>query len=359
MQFSGKLKGTLILLIIIAASPLLFVNSKTVNEDNITINAGSKDWTVLVYMCGDNNLEYFALDDLNEMEAAGGTTADINIVTMIDRCEYDYETPQYPNDWSEARYYTIVGDNSPGTFTSPMNVSLGEVNMGEAQTLDDFIDWGLINYPSDKTALILWDHGGGLDGVCWDEDNGNDNLLVQEISDALDGYHFDFLGFDACVMGQFEVLYEMKDYCDIYVSSMLNEPGDGWDYYNTLTSLIADPSMDAAELAQHTCEDYVQSYSAFDVDVTLSAYNTSAFTDVDSLVDDFAMTLTATLDTYAEEVHEARIESNSELFPDAMCDLPDFLSNLQSIPDSAMTAAASALDAKLDEILVVSESSFI
>ncbi|MHA1198309.1 MAG: PPC domain-containing protein, partial [Candidatus Heimdallarchaeaceae archaeon] len=38
---------------------------------------------------------------------------------------------------------------------------------------------------------------------------------------------------------------------------------------------------------------------------------------------------------------------------------PDFLSNLQSIPDSAMTAAASALDAKLDEILVVSESSFI
>ncbi|MCE7741720.1 MAG: hypothetical protein GOP50_04620, partial [Candidatus Heimdallarchaeota archaeon] len=358
MQLSGKLKGTLILLIIFTATPLFFVNSKTVNEENITINAGPKDWTVLIYMCGDNNLEFFALEDLNEMEAAGGTTADVNIVAMIDRCEFDYETPEYPNDWSEARYYTIEGDGNINSFTSPMNVSLGEVNMGEAQTLDDFIDWGLTNYPSDKTALILWDHGGGLDGVCWDEDNGHDNLLVDEISTALDGYYFDFLGFDACVMGQFEVMYELKDYCEIYTASMLNEPLDGWDYYNTLSALIADPSMDASDLAIHTCEDYVDYYFGWGLDVTLSAYNTSAFDDIDDLVDDLALTMTATLATHGEEVFEARVNSNSELFPDAMCDLPDFLSNLQTIPDPALSAAASALDTRLDEILVVTESSF-
>ncbi len=359
MRVSSKLNGILFLLIICTATPLLFTNGKVVNDDNMTLDADPKDWTVLVYMCGDNNLEFFALEDLNEMEAAGGTTADVNIVAMIDRCAYEYETPEYANDWSESRYYTIESDGSTTTFTSPMNVSLGEMNMGDPQTLDDFLDWGLTNYPADKTALIIWDHGGGLDGVCWDEDNGNDNLLVQEMSEALEGYHFDFLGLDACIMGQFEVLYEMRDFCDIYVSSMLNIPGDGWDYYSTFTSLIADPSMNAAELAQHACEDYVAYYSIYNVNVTLSAYNTSAFEDVDDLVDDFALTLTATLATNAEEVYEARLESNSDLFPDAMCDLPDFLTNLQSIPDPAMTAAASALDARLDEILVVSESSFV
>ncbi len=358
MQISGKLKGTLVLFIIIAASPFLFVQGQTVNEQSISLNAGPKDWTVLIYLCGDNNLEYFAFEDLNEMEAAGGTTADVNIVVMFDRCEYEYETPEYPNDWSETRYYTIVGDSNTYSFTSPMNVSLGEVNMGDPQSLDDFIDWGLTNYPSDKTALILWDHGNGLDGVCWDEDNGDDNLLIDEISTALDGYYFDFLGFDACHMGQFEVMYELQEYCEIYTASMLNEPGAGWDYYNTLSSLIANPSMDASELAQNVCEDYVQYYSGYDVDVTLSAYNTSAFTDVDNLVDDFVLSMDAYLDVDVADVFEARISAYSDLFPDTMCDIEEFFDNIQTIPDPSLNAAASALSTRLDELLVVSESSF-
>ena len=359
MQFSFKMKGTLILLVIIVAVPFMFVNSKTMNEDETSIEAGIKDWTVLVYMCGDNNLEFYALEDLNEMEASGGTTADVNIVTMVDRCAYPYETPEYDNDWSEARYYTIVGDGDIYTFSSPMNVSLGEKNMGLSQTLDDFLNWGLTNYPAEKTALILWDHGGGLDGVCWDEDNGDDNLLVDELSEALDGYYFDFLGFDACVMGQFEVLYEMRNFCEIFVASMLNEPGYGWNYYDTFASLIADPTMSASELAQHACADYVDYYSIYDVDVTLSAYNTSKFQDIDSLVDDFSLALIDSLDTHAMDIFDARMASNSELFPDALCDLQDFLINVQSISDAALITAADALETRLNEILVVSESSFI
>ena len=61
---------------------------------------------------------------------------------------------------------------------------------------------------------------------------------------------------------------------------MLNEPGYGWNYYDTFASLIADPTMSASELAQHACADYVDYYSVYDVDVTLSAYNTSKFQDI-------------------------------------------------------------------------------
>ncbi len=45
------------------------------------------DWTILVYLAGDNNLEESAIIDLNEMEQVGSTN-NINIVVEMDRCYY-------------------------------------------------------------------------------------------------------------------------------------------------------------------------------------------------------------------------------------------------------------------------------
>lgn len=350
--------GFLILCVILVSSSLFLIVGQ--NEEltkSPTLKAGAKDWTVMIYVCADNNLEYFGLEDLNEMEQAGGTTADVNIIAMVDRCEYEYETPDYSNDWSETRYYTIVGDSDTTTFSSPMNQSLGEVNMGDPQSLRNFINWGLTNYPADKTALILWDHGGGLSGVCWDEDNGDDHLTINELETAFTGYHFDFLGFDACLMGQIEVLYELKDYCEIYTASMLNEPGDGWDYYESLSALIASPSMSASDFAQNVCQDYVDYYSFYDIDVTLSAYNTSELVGIETLIDSVSLELINHLPTYGSEIYAARSNSMSQL-PDLECDLYEFLANLQSISAPPLNTAVGNLINTLDNALVISSSTF-
>ena len=43
-------------------------------------------------------------------------------------------------------------------------------SMGEAETLADFLEWGVQTYPADKMGLILWNHGSGsINGVCFDE----------------------------------------------------------------------------------------------------------------------------------------------------------------------------------------------
>ena len=55
MQFSNKLKGFLILFAIVSTTPFLFIEGKTIEEGSLNLNADPKDWTVLVYMCGDNN----------------------------------------------------------------------------------------------------------------------------------------------------------------------------------------------------------------------------------------------------------------------------------------------------------------
>lgn len=349
--------GFLILCVILFSSSFLIVGKNEELTESPVIEAGAKDWTVMIYVCADNNLEYYGLEDLNEMEQAGGTTADVNIIAMVDRCEYDYETPDYSNDWSETRYYTIVGDSDTTTFSSPMNQSLGEVNMGDPQSLRNFINWGLTNYPADKTALILWDHGGGLSGVCWDEDNGDDHLTINELETALTGYYFDFLGFDACLMGQIEVLYELKDYCEIFTASMLIVPLDGWDYYESLSALIASPSMSASDFAQNVCQDYVDYYSFYDIDVTLSAYNTSELIGIETLIDSVSLELINHLPTYGSEIYAARSNSMSQL-PDLECDLYEFLANLQSISAPLLNTAVSNLINALDDALVISSSSF-
>jgi hypothetical protein len=51
-----------------------------------TLHAAERDWTLLVYIDGDNNLEPFALLDLNEMEAAY-PGQNLEVLVLLDRAE--------------------------------------------------------------------------------------------------------------------------------------------------------------------------------------------------------------------------------------------------------------------------------
>ena len=97
-----------------------------------------------------------------------------------------------------------------------------EADMGSAQTLADFISWGAAQCPAEKYGLILWDHGGGFTGF------GMEELEIQEISQGVadSGVHLDMIGFMACLMGQTEVAYELKDVADVFVASnfIFNHP---------------------------------------------------------------------------------------------------------------------------------------
>jgi hypothetical protein len=47
---------------------------------------------------------------------------------------------------------------------------LPSARMGDAQTLKDFLAFGRDNYPAKRTAVVLWNHGGGsVSGASFDE----------------------------------------------------------------------------------------------------------------------------------------------------------------------------------------------
>ena len=116
--------------------------------------------------------------------------------------------------------------------------------MGNASTLTDFINWSTTNHAADNYALVIWDHGGGLSGIAWDDTDGHDNLTISEIKAGIENSaafsssnSLDLIGFDACLMQTYEVGLEMAPIADVMVASQETEPGDGWDYQAFLQSL--------------------------------------------------------------------------------------------------------------------------
>ncbi len=248
-------------------------------------------WTFLVYLDGDNNLEGAAIGDFLEM-ASVGSSADVKIVALFDRISnYD---DRYGN-WTDARLGVINPGDVPDTSWGQ---SVGEANMGNPQTLIDFVEWGAQNHPASRYAVVLWDHGGGwrtnlekevFKAVCWDDSNGSDCLYMKEVRSALaaietGGWEPDLVGFDACLMGMIEVAYEIREHAGVMVGSEETEPGDGWPYDTILQDLTATPSMDAAGLGTVIVDRYYQSYGNSEIQSAIDLTQMDALAaDVDSL----------------------------------------------------------------------------
>ena len=236
-----------------------------------TYNPALPDWTVLIYMNADNNLEQAALLDLNEMERAASSDQ-VNVVAQLDRAGDD------------ARRLLIRPDDDDENIGSEIIAELGEANMGDPQTLADFIVWGAANYPANRYALIIWDHGAGWQGISFDEETAavsvSDYLSLPDLDGALAQAlaqssldKLDVIGFDACLMAQLDVFQTIAPYSDYAVASEALTPGQGWQYATLLNRLAANPDMDGAGLSRQMAEDYAAFYTRAEPDdfVTMSA----------------------------------------------------------------------------------------
>jgi clostripain len=206
------------------------------------------------------------VEDINEMETVGSTD-EVNIIVQMDRCQTDgYDESN--GDWTGAKRFHVTQDSDTATINAADEVEdLGEVNMGDPETLIDFTTWAIDNYPSEKVALVLWDHGGAFWGICWDEDNEEDCITMSELKYAMAeiaahrGKDIDLVGFDACLMAQLAVMYQIRDSVDIGVGSGYVEPGEGWPYEKILPRLVGDPEMSPKDLGTIIADEYVASYT--------------------------------------------------------------------------------------------------
>lgn len=117
-----------------------------------------------------------------------------------------------------------------------------ESDYANTDSLTNFINWAVANYPAKKYILVIADHGGGymphtdIPSVTtrdiMNEATFKTSFSVHSLKSALmnANAHLDVLYFDACLMNSVEYLYELKDQADYIVASTFLVPGVGGNY---------------------------------------------------------------------------------------------------------------------------------
>jgi Clostripain family len=295
------------------------------------------DWTIMVYLAGDNNLDGAGVADLREMKKVGSSPA-VNVIAQFDRAGTRGTTK---------RFYLRKGTD----LAKDSLQDLGETDTGDPKVLRDFFTWGVKHYPARYYLLVIWNHGAGWDdsnlyaahgdyfsgdpppivrrGMVMDsrgsvakapsrrkarpvpmaqarsavrrahralfastvdtmvhtraiafDDQAKDFLDNMELKRALAdfrkllGHPLDIIGFDACLMSMLEVDYQIMNTARYAVGSEEEEPGNGWPYDRVLKALAKKPSMTPDELARMAVTQYAASYGAGD-GVTLAAVDLS------------------------------------------------------------------------------------
>lgn len=178
---------------------------------------------------------------------------------------------------TEGKPVTIVAQQVKGGENGPVVerfvikdgkvASMGESRSeGFAKDLENLTAMASKDHPANRMGVIIQSHGNAIDGM--KGDNGEAGL--SEIRDALrtgmdrgGRGKLDMLDFDACLMGQQEVLSAMKGVADHVVASsevelassgLLGGKVDGQPTVEMMRALLANPEMDGDAFAKKTVE---------------------------------------------------------------------------------------------------------
>jgi hypothetical protein len=311
-------------------------------------------WTILVFMNGDNDLESAIWDDLNELEAIG-SNEDVHVLVQVDRHESYWSGD---GDWTDARRYYIDHDTDDDRLASTLIESLGEVDMGDPSVLSDFLLWAEQNYPAERIALSMWNHGDGwsVQGespppfISWDmTDNGWMSFAAGHFNEALDPWVaerglVDIVGFDACSMASWEVAHTLRDRAEYMVGSETVVGMDGFHYTEIIHALQADPDMSTqavADLFAWSAGDYNEEW-------TFSVTDISKIDALSQTIDELAASVltdpdlqTALLDA------RARARGADSTWQDYYLDLGDLADVLSDSDEATLSAHGDAIGSAL------------
>lgn len=208
------------------------VDEKSPLEDRLTPRK-EKDWTVLSYVM-DNNL-----GKMRQMESVG-TSDRTNIVSSFAR---------QGGVGMERSYYLVNHSNSESYMAEDNSVALknmGIQDFGDPKTLEDFLVWGIKNFPAKNYAIVMHNHGNIWMGG-WRDFSTENMLTLPEIQKSLDnvykrtGVRPNIIAMDACLMANIENAYQLRDTADYLVAS---EDLEFMQYHGEYAGMALDKMLD-------------------------------------------------------------------------------------------------------------------
>lgn len=290
-----------------------------------------KDWTVMIYMAGDNNLSAemaYALSDIRDIIDDGNDS--LNLLVYYDSavkkvptvyCDFtDFGKPVYHSSKIfKKRFVRKNQDESEeDDLQNSSNNQSSNENSASIFSVLNFIDWCVndveyeenVNFKvngeiqkihrgrkAKKYALIFSGHGSAFQNMSLMVDASSDYYMtipklrvaltqMTTSTPALRGWDkfpfllkqkIDILGFDSCVMGMAEIGYEFRTFAKTMVASEGSIPSAGWKYGNVLRGIISknDDSNEKA-IAAGFVKDFIEKQTEFligGVSVDLAAWD--------------------------------------------------------------------------------------
>jgi hypothetical protein len=267
-----------------------------------------KEWTIMIYMAGDNNLAVdmaYALEQIKGIADVGAESPNLFVY-------YDGNSPSIPTlycDFSVPGKARYVRSYKVPEKLYPVTTKENE-NAADPRAIVNFVHWcvnqvqvenGEISYGrrAQKYALIFSGHSLGFQdiGLFKDETSGK-TMTMKDFYDVLErltmnerelqeredyfkwegevrehstkvllGQPLDILGFDSCVMGMLEVGYQFSTMTKTMIASEGSVPSAGWTYAKILGSLGREQNrnLDTPSVAELFVKEFIRSQDAYTV----------------------------------------------------------------------------------------------
>ena len=313
-----------------------------------------RDWTVMVYISADNDLQDEAFNNLSQLVEVGGNE-NVHVVAQIDS-----------RKGIPTRRYFMQGPNEAVSEEVPEPAKSGCV-----EDLVKFVKWGSAGeHKAENYLIVLWGHA---DGIFDDEDdeetlkinpnrktksrqrgiaeNGNGKMLKPSVPDkepTLTSFELKeafqrieeevlcqkvaILGMDACLMSMAEIAKQVSGSVEIMVASEEVIPEKSWPYARILQRLLTateTSTVDPEDLAKLIVDEYVSRYEGVEEAVTLSACRLTQIDDLSKALSELGHCLTKMLVNLklTRAISKARSKSQMFLFREYV-DLFDFCERL-------------------------------
>ncbi len=233
--------------------------------------------TVLIYIAANNDLSGYAHSNITDMiyGAADCNLKNDNLIVYF----------AVPNE--NPKLYRIDKNGKELVKSYPVQNSLQPDVM--ANVLTDVRE----AYPAPSNGVIFWSHGyGWMEKKIYstrstgDSEEGSphpmtknfgvDNLATggisaETIASLLPDNAYDFIGFDACLMGAIEVVWPLRDKCKYFLGSVAEILADGLPYRKIISHLFEENEVYLDSIASKYYQTYrFQKQSAYDRSATIA-----------------------------------------------------------------------------------------
>ena len=259
------------------------------NSDNPVIPTDSEqtaEYTILYYGHGGGNREYFYLQKISDFyNASPEALKRVNVVV-----QYKFSTTE---KLKEQEYFGADSCKLYGSKTIRWALDPAKTFKEQAydpasiygadnadhtcpDSLTNFINWAVKNYPAKKYMLIVHDHGGGYmpDGelpeaqpaaaarrsLVGDDGNEGHHFTAKSFRRALTqaNVRFETVFMDACLMNNLEYQFELHDLCDYVIAPTYSKPSiDG--AYRMIPQVLGQPMVDIEKALDTYCKACVNS----------------------------------------------------------------------------------------------------